>query len=206
MSRPLLSLLGLLALAGAAPLSAAEPAAADARLRESLRSALLQVRNLEAERAALQSTQSAADQQIKLLTAQVDTLTRHGVEDRAASDQAIAALKARLDGQAAELAQTREELGQTKLALTQAVEAGRASEARRGRLEADLLVLQRLLEDREAKNLALFKVGSEILTRYEKFSLGEALRAREPFVGLTRVKLETLVQDYQDKLSDQRIK
>ena len=35
---------------------------------------------------------------------------------------------------------------------------------------------------------------------------GEALTAREPFVGVTRVKFENLIQDYQDKLADQKIK
>jgi len=36
--------------------------------------------------------------------------------------------------------------------------------------------------------------------------LGEAIGAKEPFVGTTRVKLETYVQDFQDKLTDQKIK
>ena len=45
-----------------------------------------------------------------------------------------------------------------------------------------------------------------MLTRYEHFSLGDALTAREPFTRLTRVKIETLVQDYQDKLTDNKIK
>jgi hypothetical protein len=44
------------------------------------------------------------------------------------------------------------------------------------------------------------------LDRYEKFGLGDALTAREPFVGLTKVKFQNLVQDYQDKLSDQKVK
>jgi hypothetical protein len=49
-------------------------------------------------------------------------------------------------------------------------------------------------------------LSNEILTRYEKFSLGEALAAREPFIGLTRVKLENLTQDYSDKISKQQAK
>jgi hypothetical protein len=49
-------------------------------------------------------------------------------------------------------------------------------------------------------------LGKEILERYEKFGLGTALTAREPFVGTTRVRLQNLVQEYSDKLSEQRIK
>ena len=53
-------------------------------------------------------------------------------------------------------------------------------------------MLRRKVDDREAKNYELFKLANEILTRYEKFGLGEALTAREPFTGLTRVKRENL--------------
>jgi hypothetical protein len=52
----------------------------------------------------------------------------------------------------------------------------------------------------------LFKTANEILTRYEKFALGEALLAKEPFTGIARVKLESQVQDYQDKIADERVK
>ena len=65
--------------------------------------------------------------------------------------------------------------------------------------------MQRIIDDREAKNLALYNLGNEILTRYEKYGLGEALAAKEPFTGVTRVKLQELVQDYRDKISDQRV-
>jgi hypothetical protein len=62
-----------------------------------------------------------------------------------------------------------------------------------------------VIDDRETKNLALFNLGNDILTRYEKFSLGDALGAKEPFTGISRVKLQELVQDYKDKISDQRV-
>ena len=52
----------------------------------------------------------------------------------------------------------------------------------------------------------MYKIGSEVLQRFENFGLGTALTAREPFVGTTRVKLQNLFQDYADKLADARIK
>lgn len=61
-------------------------------------------------------------------------------------------------------------------------------------------MLERTLADRESRNLELYKVGKEVLDRYENFAFGRALLAREPFTSLSRVKLENLVQDYQDKL------
>lgn len=81
----------------------------------------------------------------------------------------------------------------------------RTKEAERAKLAGDIILLQRHVADLETRNMALFKLGNEILSRYESFGLGTALTAREPFTGLTRTKLENLVQTYQDKLSDQTL-
>jgi hypothetical protein len=61
-------------------------------------------------------------------------------------------------------------------------------------------------DDLRRRNNELFKLGNEILSRYEHFGLGTALTAREPFTGITKVKLQSLVQDYQDKLAEQKVK
>jgi hypothetical protein len=90
--------------------------------------------------------------------------------------------------------------------LTRQGEADRkAAEKEREKLSVQMVLLQRLVADHETKNGELIKLANEILTRYEKFGIGDALTAREPFIGLTRVKIQNLVQDYQDKVSDQRI-
>ena len=70
----------------------------------------------------------------------------------------------------------------------------------------EAILLQRKVTEHEVKNAAMFKLGNEILTRYEKFGLGDALASREPFVGVTRVKFQNLIQDFGDKLADEKIK
>lgn len=178
----------------------------EAKLREALKNATLQLRSAETERATLQSSQAALTEEKKTLEAKFETLRKETIAERATTDKAIAALKAQAAAQETEIAKLKEALEKSDGAGKQAAALAAAKESDRAKLAADLIVLQRKLEDRETKNLALFKVGNEILTRYEKFSLGEALAAREPFVGTTRAKLETLVQDYQDKLLAQRAK
>jgi len=185
---------------------AAESADPDTRLRESLKATMLQLRNAEAERTALQASQAAANDQIKQLTEQVKTLTRHATEDRAIADKTIDELKAGAATLSAELASTKETLAQSQQAHAQVSAVAKSESEQRAKLEAENAVLQRLVTDRETKNFALYQVATEILNRYEKFGLGDAIAAREPFVGLTRVKLENLVQDYRDKLDDQRLK
>ena len=81
----------------------------------------------------------------------------------------------------------------------------RTKEDERAKLAAEALALKRTITDRETKNIALFNVAIEVLDRFEKYALGKALAAREPFIGTTRVKVENLVQGYKDKILDNRI-
>ena len=73
-------------------------------------------------------------------------------------------------------------------------------------MTSEKIVLERKVADQQVKNAEMFKISNEILTRYEKFGLGTAIAAREPFVGLTRIKLKNQIQDLGDKLADQKIK
>lgn len=189
-----------------AVLTAAESDNGEARLRDALRSATLQLRAAESERSTLQTAQTTLTEENKALAARLEALKKEFAAERVAADKTIAGLKAQLAARAGEVAEARETAEKSDLAHRQATELAERRDAERAKLAAENLALQRLLADREAKNLALFQVGNEILTRYEKFSLGEALSAREPFVGRTRTKLENLVQDYADKLADQRVK
>jgi hypothetical protein len=111
-----------------------------------------------------------------------------------------------LDAKQKELDDTKDSLAKWKAAYEQIQTAAQKSEAERARLASEAIILKRKVEDRERKNLELYKTANEVLTRYEKFSLGQALSAREPFTGITRVKLESQVQDYEDKIADQRVK
>jgi hypothetical protein len=63
-----------------------------------------------------------------------------------------------------------------------------------------------VVADQRTKNAQMYQIGLEVLSRYERFGLGDALTVREPFIGVTRVKFENLIQDYSDKLADAKIK
>jgi hypothetical protein len=99
-----------------------------------------------------------------------------------------------------------EALSKWKIGYQKLEDAAKAKEAERAKLADKNVLLDRRVADYRRKNEELYKTGSEVLTRYEKFGLGDALAAREPFTRLTRVKMESLVQDYQDKLTDNKIK
>lgn len=207
MSRKLSSfiVLGLIFAVTLQALSAAESNSGETRLREALRNTLLQLRTAETERADLQAAQAASAREKKDLTAKVDALVKQGKSDRITADTTIGVLKTKVSEQDGEITRLKAAVEKWEADYKQKDEVARATEAERAKLAEAKITLERRIADQQTKNHALFKLGNEILTRYEKFGLGQALTAREPFVGITRVKLETFVQDFQDKLSDQRI-
>ncbi|MEI8341117.1 MAG: phage major capsid protein [Verrucomicrobiota bacterium] len=185
----------------ASVLHAADAPTAETKLREALRNTMLQLRTVETERANLQTTQAEADQKNKDLTARVDALVKQAGEDKKSLDE----LNAKISDQDSALARLKADFGKSQDSLKKAADMARTKEAERAKLAGDIILLQRHVADLETRNMALFKLGNEILSRYESFGLGTALTAREPFTGLTRTKLENLVQTYQDKLSDQTL-
>jgi hypothetical protein len=197
--------LGLLLLSFAVPRAAAdETSDAEARLRDTLRSTVLQLRDAQNQIANLQGTQADSDAKNKALADQLALLKKNSADDKAVSDNAIAGLTAKAADQAAEIEKLRKSLGNWKVACVQTATAASTLRAQGDKLSDEAIVLQRRVDYLEARNMELFKLGNEILGRYADFSLGNALSEKEPFVGVTRVKLENLVQDYQDKLLDQK--
>jgi hypothetical protein len=186
-----------------APVHAQDQAANAAAM---LRATMLQLRASENEKATLQAAQAESAAKEKSLTEQVQALTKQSAADKDASDKAIADLKAKVADQEQEIAQLKDTLEKWKEGYAKAADIANAKEAERAKLAGQVIVLDRKVTDRESKNAELFRTGNEILMRYERFGLGDVLLSREPFVGITRVKLENQVQDYQDKLLNQRIK
>lgn len=204
----------LLVLALLPALRAADaPSAAEQKLRESVRALTLQLRASDNEKAVMQGTLTEAEQKVADLTEQLEKYKKQLIADKEASDKAVAEMEARITAKDGEIATGEKSLaswkkahGEVKAAYEKAVAIGNAKEAERAKLAARVIVLDRQVADQRTRNAALYKTGTDVLSRYEKFGLGTALTSREPFVGTTRVKFENLIQDYSDQLADQTIK
>ena len=198
---------GFLALLFAGTLPAAEPAAdASVPLRAALRDKTQQLQTAQSELANVQAGQQALTDANIVLNKKYEALKKQSDADRTVSDKSVATLTNQLAEQKQQVARLNEELKKAKAEGETAAQAARLAEAQGVKLTKEAIVQDRRAADVEAKNLALFLIANEILSRYEEFSLGNAIRAKEPFVGNTRTKLENLVQAYQDKILDQRIK
>jgi chromosome segregation ATPase len=185
-------------------LLAADPAPADDRLRTELRDTTLQLRSAQSELADAQALQASTVGDRDAAVAQRDALKKQLASAQTAAEKSVGDLQSQLVALKAETARLSDALNKARSTIESATRDNQDESARNAKLKSETIVLSRKVSDLESKNLALFLTGNEILTRYQDFSLGTALSAKEPFVGSTRTRLENLIQDYQDKLSDQR--
>ncbi len=206
-------LLLLIALFIAPALHAADDQAAsrEAKLRDELRSTILQLRDAQNQAAQSQAQLDAANANAKDLQAKLDdagaTIKKQATAAAAAQTAAAKTISDQNDQITSlnkQLADFQAAIVQWKGYQTQAEKMMITLKASNQQLTLQVVDLQRLVADRQSKNLDLYKTGVDILNRYQKYSLGDALEAKEPFLGLTRTKLETLVQDYQDALDQSK--
>ena len=212
---------GLIAAAG----SAFADDASEERLRDALRNATTQQRAAEDQLTALQARLDADDKQNQELRAQNDTLRQQvdqlgkqpapaspsgpnanetAQQDRAAMTQMVDEFNRRLSSQADSINSLNATVDKWKTAYEEAQNVARGKEAERAALASKVDGLTKTATTCVAKNDAMFKVANEILDKYAHVGFGDALGAREPFIGFERVKLQNIVQDYQDKILDQK--
>jgi len=197
----------LLALVLAVPLRAAdEENAVETKLREALRDTMLKLRDSQGQVATAQAAQIAAEEKIKDLTAKNEKLGKDLMAERNTSANMIAELNTKLDERGTVITSLQSMLQKWKKSYSELTTFASKKESERAKLEAKSLKLERQVANQQVKNLEMYKAGMETLERYEKFGLGDALIAREPFIGTTKVKFQNLIQDLADKLTDARVK
>lgn len=189
----------------------AEPQAAGpdpqlAKLRDQLKTTMLQLRTAQSETATMQAAKDEAEAANKDLKAKLEQALKNSAEDKTKADKVQADLSAKNEDAVKQIGTLNESLKKWQEGYGKMEGTAKTKESERARLADEVIRLDRKVLDRETKNIELFKLGKEILTRYENYGLGRALLSKEPFTGLSKVKLQTLVQDYADKLQDSKIK
>ncbi|MGC1480621.1 MAG: hypothetical protein WA771_08950 [Chthoniobacterales bacterium] len=183
-----------------------QPTEAEAQLRDQLKNTLVQLRDAQGQIAALQGTQLQNEQQIKVLEADLAKLEKTSALESETAATRIAELDQQVAAQDLRNAKQIEALAKWKKSYGALKDYAEATEAKRADLAAKAILLQRRNDEYFQTNRKLYDIGKEILDRYEGFGLGDAITAREPFVGTTRVKFQNLMQDYSDQLAEQKIR
>lgn len=184
---------------------AQQPSAGELRLREQVKSMTLQLRNAETDKATLQAAKTEAEQKSTKLEEQVKALTKQAAEDKESTDKAAAKLTQEITAKEADLARVNELLVKSDDTGKKSAALLKKTEEQRAKLAAEVIQLQRTVTEQRGKNAKMYEAAEEVLSRYEKFGLGTALTAREPFAGITRARLQTYVDESDAKISAGRI-
>jgi chromosome segregation ATPase len=175
-----------------------------AKFREALKDSMLKLRAAQGEVATAQAAQYAAEAKVTELTAKSDALTKELANERNTSTNMIADLNKKLAERDGSIVELNAALAKWKKSYGEVAKLASKREGQRAQLDAKRIELERKLADQQQKNIEMYQAGMEILDRYEKFGLGDAILAREPFTAAKRVKFQNLVQDLSDKLTDAR--
>jgi chromosome segregation ATPase len=178
----------------------------EARLREALRRLTARVQTAEAEAAYLKISQADFESKNKALSAQVEKLENELSTERSAAEKAASTARTKIAEHELALKRAGEALDKWKAGHQQVTELAKRAESARITLAGRVTSLDAQVADLTRKNIHLFKLGKQVLQRFEDFSYGGALAAREPFIGTLRVQLENEIQGYQDKLHDPQLK
>ncbi len=167
-----------------------------------------QIATLEQEKAALGIERDQARKEAKAAQAKLRKLDKRLSEEKAHGEQLakdleavkqdLAATQTRLADTETKLAETAKNLGQTQQTLAR-------SEADKRQLEGVKARQEREIASCEGKNLQLYQTGRALMTRFEQKTCGEILAQKEPFTGLKRVEVENLLEEYRDKLDEQKL-
>ncbi len=206
-TRPLLPMgifLMIAASAGASEKKGVNPA--EQKMRETIRNTMIQLRDANAKLATVQAAQAEAEEKNKELQGQLEELTKKSSAEKKAATETIDDLQTKLASLELQVNHLTESLGKWKLGYAKLADYAKATEGKRAELASKIILLDRRISDQQVKNAEMYRLGNEVLDRYAQFGLGTAISAREPFVGITKVKFQNLVQDYQNKLTDQTIR
>ena len=94
----------------------------------------------------------------------------------------------------------RDNLAKWESAYKEAADSARTRDGDAKRLDALLVQARGRTQACETKNSELYKLGKEVLDLYDRRDFFSVLAANEPITKLKRVQLDSVIQDYEDKL------
>lgn len=167
------------------------------RLREALRSAIAQTRQLEDQRTALQAKVADTDREKAAAKAQVDAAKAevHKIEKQ--HREAVEEFNKRLT-------ERDETLEKWKTAYEEAATVARTKDAERAKFEGEANTYKASTKSCLAKNGLLIKAGHDLVQRYKSVTIGDTIVAHEPVLGLRRVEIQNELQATDDKFLDQK--
>jgi chromosome segregation ATPase len=167
------------------------------KLRDALRDAMAQQHSLEDQRVALQTQLADAAREKANLKAQVDAAQAEIKKVKEQYRQAVNEFNKRLG-------ERDDALEKWKSAYDEAASVARTKDAERAKFEAQAAALDASYKSCRGKNTELVKLDRDLTRRYASVTFVDKILAREPVTGLKRVQVQNELQDYTDKILNQK--
>jgi chromosome segregation ATPase len=167
-----------------------------------------QMQQLASERTSLQAENARMKKELEDLRKDRDSLKKAqtSVDQRAqASTAALARATNERESLQEELQKTKDKMQELIAKFRETVQTLREAETDRANVKQTLAARDRDLKVCVDRNIALYKLNGEVLTRLENQSTWSRVARAEPFTKLKRVELENLVDDYKGKAADQLV-
>ncbi len=195
--RALLTLAILVLLFGLVVLPARAQQSETDRLRDALRAAIAQTRTLEDERVSLQAKQAESDRDRERLKKEVDATKGQLKTAEQQYKEAVETFNQRLKENA-------DAFDKWKAAYEEAADLARSKEAERARFEAEAKTFKASTKTCAQRNIKLVAIGKDLLQTLKSVELGDQIAAQEPVIRFKAVDVKNMLQDYQDKILEQR--
>lgn len=203
----LLCLTGATLHAGAADKSGREREALH-RVQQQLSQMQGQVGALEEEKSRMAEELDKAQKSSKSVESKAARLQRElgaGKQQQVSLTKELTANKEELATATQRLAETQKLLTETSSKLVETTRTLQQTDAEKRNLESIKQHNERDIASCERKNGALYELGRSMMDRFENKSCAETLVQKEPFTGLKQVETENLLEEYRDKLDDQKL-
>jgi chromosome segregation ATPase len=167
-----------------------------------------QIATLEQEKATLGGERDLARKEAKVAQGKLGKLNKSLSEEKTRGEQLakdLEGVKQELGTNQTRLGETEAKLAETAKTLFQTQQTLARTESDKRQLEGVKVRQEKEIASCESKNLKLYQTGRDLMTRFEQKSCGEILAQKEPFTGLKRVEVENLLEEYRDKLDDQKL-
>lgn len=168
----------------------------ETQLREGLRNTMLQLRDAQAKTAEMEASMVQSQLEAEKLKKDLAASQAQLVEER----NVTANLRTELDEAKTNAALQAAKLSKWEADYRELITQARKIQQALGQAKGRNTQLERVVAEQQVKTTELRAIGDEILDRYSRHSLGTTFLAREPFVGINRAKLQTIVQDLETRL------
>ena len=166
-----------------------------------------QMQQLAGERTSLQADNARLKKELDEVRQERDQLKKgHQATDQRvkASDAALARSNAQRESTEQELAQTKMKMQELITKFRETLQSMRGVETQNATNQQTLAARDQELKTCVDRNLALYHLNEEVLSRLERQGMFTRVAAAEPFTRIKRVQLENLIDEYKARAEDQR--